>query len=720
VVSESKVQVEDCISNGFPSTSHTMNTHVPEMRFRGCFGLVFFFAALFLSINFGFGTQELHAQIPAADSLKRLLFSYQQQHATDSITVNYLNDIAYSTRNNIHDTALAYSQEAFRRATKIGYVRGQAKSLLVQGIVAIYEGHYNAALEMHVQSIDLYHALCDTSSEAALLNNIGYLYKTQGKNAIAKEYFQRSEALFRAINDTPGLALVLGNRGDIAMKEGDLHKALRIEKEALNYGILAEERYYTSVAFYHIGAIFLAEQAFDSALSYQRRALQMFTLDGNKTYMVRSYENLAAIFAAQKRFSEAFVEARQGLEIANSAHSSIEIVLICERLSDLYARTGRYDSALVYFRRTTSLRDSLTTQNIEQRMKVLDMMRQAEKSQKDLLVVEKEQAHLELWRNSLVGGIILVLVLLALAMNRYRFKSLSEKALREVNKVIIRQQTQIQEQSVRIQITNAELEQTNHELDGKNENLFEINTHLEAANERLAALNHEKDELLSIVAHDLKNPLTGIIMSSSALNKQAATLPEPIPNERVVVLTGRIMHSSERMLGIITKLLHSTLLDEGARMLEAQTLDISTLVRRIAEEHYAHARAKSITIHIETPLNSIIALADPDASAEIIENLIDNAVKYSPHGKRVVVRVLASAPVARFEVQDEGEGISPEDMKKMFGKFTRLSARPTGGEDSTGLGLSIVKKMVEGMNGKVWCESELGQGATFIVELPLG
>ena len=71
-----------------------------------------------------------------------------------------------------------------------------------------------------------------------------------------------------------------------------------------------------------------------------------------------------------------------------------------------------------------------------------------------------------------------------------------------------------------------------------------------------------------------------------------------------------------------------------------------------------------------------------------------------------------------MEVQDEGPGLSAEDQKKLFGKFARLSAKPTGGEHSTGLGLSIVKKMVEAMNGKVWCESELGRGATFIVEFP--
>jgi signal transduction histidine kinase len=84
----------------------------------------------------------------------------------------------------------------------------------------------------------------------------------------------------------------------------------------------------------------------------------------------------------------------------------------------------------------------------------------------------------------------------------------------------------------------------------------------------------------------------------------------------------------------------------------------------------------------------------------------------------VAVRVQSSEGVVRVEVQDEGPGLSDEDKKKLFGKFARLSAQPTGGEHSTGLGLSIVKKLVEAMHGRVWCESELGKGATFIVELP--
>ncbi|MSU63222.1 MAG: ATP-binding protein, partial [Pedosphaera sp.] len=100
------------------------------------------------------------------------------------------------------------------------------------------------------------------------------------------------------------------------------------------------------------------------------------------------------------------------------------------------------------------------------------------------------------------------------------------------------------------------------------------------------------------------------------------------------------------------------------------------------------------------------------------ENLLSNAVKYSPPEKSIFVRLAMNADGVRFEVRDEGPGLSAEDQKKLFGKFARLSAKPTGGEHSTGLGLSIVKRMVESMDGKVWCESELGRGATFIVQFP--
>lgn len=112
--------------------------------------------------------------------------------------------------------------------------------------------------------------------------------------------------------------------------------------------------------------------------------------------------------------------------------------------------------------------------------------------------------------------------------------------------------------------------------------------------------------------------------------------------------------------------------------------------------------------------------ADPNVLVQALDNLISNAVKYSPPGKPIVVRQLTVSDQIRIEVQDQGPGLTAEDQKKLFGKFARLSAKPTGGEPSVGLGLSIVRRMMEAMRGRVGCESEPGQGATFFVELPVG
>jgi signal transduction histidine kinase len=111
-------------------------------------------------------------------------------------------------------------------------------------------------------------------------------------------------------------------------------------------------------------------------------------------------------------------------------------------------------------------------------------------------------------------------------------------------------------------------------------------------------------------------------------------------------------------------------------------------------------------------------LSMKNTTHQVLDNLISNAVKYSPLGKNIMIRLLQNETYIRCEIQDEGPGLSEADKKKLFGKFNRLTARPTAGEHSTGLGLFIVKKLLEAMGGRVWCESELGHGATFIVEFP--
>ncbi len=236
---------------------------------------------------------------------------------------------------------------------------------------------------------------------------------------------------------------------------------------------------------------------------------------------------------------------------------------------------------------------------------------------------------------------------------------------------------------------------------------------LHRQNEELVALNAEKNEFLGIAAHDLKNPLSGIKSLSEMLLYNADDLTDAYRQE----FLHQILASSERMFELITNLLDVNALEQQGIALNIVRLDSVPIVRMICDMYNTRAEAKQIRVLTEVPPAALVQ-ADELAMQQVIDNIVSNAVKYSPHGKNIAVRITQESSAVQIAVQDEGPGLSEDDKTKLFGKFARLSARPTGGEHSTGLGLSIVKKMVEAMNGKVWCESELGKGACFVVELP--
>ena len=233
---------------------------------------------------------------------------------------------------------------------------------------------------------------------------------------------------------------------------------------------------------------------------------------------------------------------------------------------------------------------------------------------------------------------------------------------------------------------------------------------------RLIELNAEKNEFLGIVAHDLKNPLANVKMFTDLMHREVETLSK----DEIKEYTGDVLSETDRMFTLITNLLDVNKIERGFKANPIK-FDIVSLTEAIVDNYRSRAEQKSLTLHFEAKAPKAEIHADEVASMQVVENIVSNAVKYSPNGvnKNIWVRVVPTSTAVRVEVQDEGPGLSDADKEKLFGHFARLSAQPTGGEHSTGLGLSIVKKMIEAMNGKIWVESEIGKGATFIVEFPI-
>lgn len=238
--------------------------------------------------------------------------------------------------------------------------------------------------------------------------------------------------------------------------------------------------------------------------------------------------------------------------------------------------------------------------------------------------------------------------------------------------------------------------------------LSEQNTKISQQKEILVDLNEEKNHLIAIIAHDLRNPLSSTLSLAELLRSEKENFTE----DQIICIEGMIK-ALNRMNEMIMRILDVRSLEEKQGNLRMERTNLSSLYQQAFLNFKEKMEKKKLNPVLN--LNDVHAVIDKNYLLQIIENLISNAVKFSPESKNIYLNLWAHQGKAYIGIKDEGPGISPDDQKKLFIKYQPLSAEPTGGESSTGIGLSIVKKYTEMMNGEVWCESELGKGTKFVV-----
>lgn len=226
------------------------------------------------------------------------------------------------------------------------------------------------------------------------------------------------------------------------------------------------------------------------------------------------------------------------------------------------------------------------------------------------------------------------------------------------------------------------------------------------------AVRHQH-EILNTTAHDLKNPLSIMPLLADMIMENKDN-PDAIDD-----ISNQIKTAGKRMAATIDSLLESSKTETGQVLLRLKALDLPRLVKGVVDSNRTLAKNKNQSLHLEIKKTCTI-YADRGKLTEVVDNLINNAIKYSPRDTTIKITVDTYKDRSVIEIVDEGPGLTKNDMKNLFRPFTSLSARPTGGENSTGLGLSIVKRLVDAHKGKIYAQSDgAGEGSTFIVELPL-
>ncbi|WP_207506365.1 sensor histidine kinase [Telluribacter humicola] len=236
------------------------------------------------------------------------------------------------------------------------------------------------------------------------------------------------------------------------------------------------------------------------------------------------------------------------------------------------------------------------------------------------------------------------------------------------------------------------------------------NLEIKLKNRELKKLNEEKNELLQIVSHDLKNPLYNIQHQANLI------LDHP---ESSTGQAQNILQCADKMLSLIKNFLSIHAIESGKVQLHWQPVDLRKKVNKVLGVYKDALAAKNIQVDAQLPGVYPHAWADPDAVYQIMDNLISNAIKYSPVNSTIHVELATSGVYLVTRIQDEGAGVPLDEVDKLFQKFTRLSTRPTAGESSNGLGLAIAKKLTQQLYGDIWYEHHPGRGATFAFELPI-
>jgi signal transduction histidine kinase len=347
---------------------------------------------------------------------------------------------------------------------------------------------------------------------------------------------------------------------------------------------------------------------------------------------------------------------------------------------------------------------------------------------------------------SVMGSVLVVSIILSLWMSRRISKPISDlkdaanqlasgnlnvqvkntntrDEVEELSASFQKMVTQIKQRTDELMDSNQQLKMLNDEimkqqalLKQQSKEIEQNNLILFKQNNDLEALLVEKNEFLGIVSHDLKNPLQSIKMAAQLMKTDTS-----LTKNEVSEFSADILTSSARMFDLIKNLLDANAVEQGKVKVSYDNFDTGSIVDSVVTSYEHRAKEKGISIKVEKPTHPIFMYGDSGLSLQVLDNLISNAVKYSPHNSHINIKISTDSDnsIGMVSVKDEGPGLSESDQAKLFNKFSRLTPQPTGGEHSTGLGLSITKKLTEMMGGNVKCDSELGKGCVFTFSLPL-
>jgi len=515
----------------------------------------------------------------------------------------------------------------------------------------------------------------DEFNIARIYNNLAVIWSDLDDFSKSFEFFKNSLELFRKINNRAFVLKVTDNLANTYRKIGKHNEALNLRMNIYNNLEDLDSEQARLFAIVNLASDYSQLDDLKNSLLFFEKAVEMCINLSDENTLAKCYQNIGVIEVKENNYQVAMNYFEKARDIFKSHDDKYNYIVVMDSIADLNYKLGNNNESIEIYKKTNKLSHSIGFKTYEANSHLmLSKIYQSENNFK-------------------------------LALDNYIKYSELERIIFDENVA-----TKISDlQSV------YELDTLRNESDfekKKNIELSGINKQLEEKNAALNDLLIEKSEILSIASHDLRSPLSNIIGLTKILREE---IKDKISSENKEDIDN-ILNSANQMLNIIENILTEETFNKGSLIFNFDEFDLRSIISEVISSHTLSAENKKINIKYTSTPKFININSDPFILKQIIDNLLSNAIKFSPAGKNVFIMANKKDSTVKITVKDEGPGISHDDMKNLFKKYSKLSAKPTGGETSTGLGLSIVKKYVEALGGNIRCDSEPGFGAEFIIQ----
>jgi pentatricopeptide repeat protein len=566
------------------------------------------------------------------------------------------------------DSILYYAEFIKKEADRLKFVKGDVLSLRLKGIYEEMNSNYPSAIEFYLQSLDAARKLTDVAYEKAALSDLAIAYANIKEPYKAKEFYLQNARLVKGKGDIADMVNTYNNLAVILTQLGQYDSARILLNDAIRYGKPFAKEVDLSSTYNNLANLYCKEKNYDKALVYFRNNYELHLKQDNPGDLWVDVLNLSDVYSEKKMFDSATKYGQLAMKLALELESKSKEADTYGVLAKLAEYKGDSRTAYDYLKKWYTLDTALingdtykTIANLQERFHA----KERETANKLLTTqVEKEELRTKVV-TLLAVAMAIIGILIAIA---FVIKRNANRRLKLTNELVVQQ------------------------------------------NEKLAELNHEKNSLISIVSHDLSTPFATIQVWGYVLQADAGSLTDD--QQKAL---NKILQASNHGDEMIRRILDVEKQHIGDHRMQLENFDLTIFAEEVVDSFRPVAARKEIHIHAEMPDKELYLLSDKQLVTRICENLLSNAIKYTPKGRNVWISISEEQDAISIKVRDEGVGIEKEELPFLFSKYSKISSQPTDGEPSNGLGLSIVKRIVQELNGKIFCESEVGKGSLFTV-----